>query len=124
MDAAGPRILLVEDDEDIARNLRELLEGEGYVVEWAPNGRVALDSLRGTSDLPCLILLDLMMPVMDGYQFRKEQERDPRIERIPVLLMTADGHIEAKKFKVGAKMFINKPVDIDEILRAVQRFSA
>ena len=71
------RILIVEDDEDIARNLRELLEGEGHVVEWASNGRVALDYLRGTADRPSFILLDLMMPVMDGYEFRTEQEKEP-----------------------------------------------
>ncbi|MBD0315329.1 MAG: response regulator [Nitrospiraceae bacterium] len=118
------RILIVEDDEDIARNLRELLEGEGHVVEWASNGRVALDYLRGTSNLPSFILLDLMMPVMDGYEFRKEQEKDPRVAWIPVVLMTADGYIEAKKFKVGAQMYVSKPVDIDEILRIVERFSA
>lgn len=80
--------------------------------------------LRGTADRPSFILLDLMMPVMDGYEFRTEQEKDPRVPWIPVVLMTADGYIEAKKFKVGAQMYVSKPVDIDEILRVVQRFSA
>lgn len=117
-------ILIVEDDEDIARNLRDLLESEGHVVEWAPNGQVALDYLRRSSVLPLVIFLDLMMPVMDGYHFRMEQEMDPRIAWIPVVLMTADGNIEAKKFKVGAKMYIRKPIEIDAILGAVQRFSA
>lgn len=117
------RVLIVEDDEDIARNLRDLLEGEGHAVEWASNGREALDYLRASPELPSLILLDLMMPVMDGYQFRKEQEMDARIAWIPVVLMTADGHIEAKKYKVGAKMYISKPVEVEAILDAVRRFS-
>lgn len=117
-------ILIVEDDDDISRNLRDLLEGEGYVVECASNGRVALDYLRDTSDLPSCILLDLMMPVMDGYGFRTEQERDPRTAWIPVILMTADAYIEAKRFQVGAKLHISKPVDIEAVLHAVQRFCA
>jgi CheY-like chemotaxis protein len=116
-------VLIVEDDEDIARNLRDQLEGEGYIVTWARNGAVALEQLRGSSQLPSLILLDLMMPVMDGYQFRMEQERDPRIAWIPVVLMTADGDIHAKKHKIGAQMHISKPVDVDAILAAVQRFT-
>jgi CheY-like chemotaxis protein len=117
------RVLIVEDDADIARNLRDLLEGEGHIVTWAGNGAVALEQLRGSSELPSLILLDLMMPVMDGYEFRIEQEGDPRIAWIPVILMTADGDIQAKKYQIGAQMHISKPLEIDAILEAVRRFS-
>ena len=117
------RVLIVEDDEDIARNLRDLLEGEGHSVTCAANGQVALDYLRSSAELPSLILLDLMMPVMDGYQFRMEQEQDPRIAWIPVVLMTADGDIHAKNYKIGAKMYVRKPVEVNAILEAVQRLS-
>ena len=117
------RVLIVEDDEDIARNLRDLLEGEGYMVTCARNGAVALEQLRGSPELPSLIFLDLMMPVMDGYQFRMEQERDPRIAWIPVVLMTADGDIHAKKHKISGQMQISKPVEFYAILAAVQRFA-
>jgi FixJ family two-component response regulator len=60
---------------------------------------------------------------MNSYQFRMEQELDPRIAWIPIVLMTADGDIQAKKYKIGAKTYISKPVEVDAILEAVQRFS-
>ncbi|MEW6056266.1 MAG: response regulator [Bdellovibrionota bacterium] len=118
------RIFVVEDDEDIARNIVDLLEAEGYTVEHACDGKVALEKLRACRNLPDLILLDLMMPTMDGFRFRQEQESDPRFGAIPVVVMTADGHIEAKKQKIGAKAFVRKPIDIDTILGVVERFVA
>ena len=115
-------ILIVEDDQAIAESLQELLETEGYRVKLAANGRKALEFLRKTTTtLPNLIVLDLMMPQMDGYQFRAEQEMDPRLSLIPVVLMTADGHIEAKTFKIGAKAYLNKPLDVDQVLAAVSK---
>ena len=114
-------ILIVEDDEAIAESLQELLETEGYRVKLAANGRKALEFLRKTTTYPNLIVLDLMMPQMDGYQFRAEQEMDPKLSLIPVVLMTADGHIEAKTFKIGAKAYLNKPLDIDQVLAAVRK---
>lgn len=113
-------ILIVEDDQAIAESLQELLETEGYRVKLAANGRKALEFLRKTPTHPNLIVLDLMMPQMDGYQFRAEQEMDPKLSLIPVVLMTADGHIEAKTFKIGAKAYLNKPLDIDQVLAAVK----
>ena len=114
-------ILIVEDDQAIAESLQELLEAEGYRVRVAANGRKALEFLRKTTTHPNLIVLDLMMPHMDGYQFRAEQEMDPKLSLIPVVLMTADGHIEAKTFKIGAKAYLNKPLDIDQVLAAVKK---
>lgn len=119
---ANKRVLIVEDAPDIQRLLTELLTGEGYGVEVARNGREALEVLRAAQDLPGVILLDLMMPVMDGYEFRKEQERDPRIADIPVIVMTADGDFQVKGLKVGAKMSLKKPfANLDMILSAVKR---
>ena len=117
------KVLIVEDDADIARNLTDLLESEGYSVEVGCHGRAALERLRASPSLPSIILLDLMMPEMDGFQFRVEQEQDPRLALIPVVVMTADGHIEAKKQRVGAKAFVRKPVDIDTLLDTVKRFA-
>ncbi len=114
-------ILIIEDDHAIAESLRDLLGTEGYGVVWAANGKKALALLRSAKPVPNLIMLDLMMPHMDGYQFRAEQEMDPVLSRIPVVLMTADGHIEAKRFKVGAKAYLKKPLDIDEVLAAVRQ---
>lgn len=117
------KVLIVEDDEDITRNLVDLLESDGYCIVTARDGKEALEKLRATQPLPSLILLDLMMPGMDGFQFRQEQEMDPKLALIPVVIMTADGNVEAKKQKIGAKAFIKKPVDIDALLATVMRFA-
>ena len=116
-------ILVVEDDEDITENVRALLESEGYQVSAAPNGRAALETLEGTSPLPSVILLDLMMPVMTGYEFREAQLTNPRIAALPVVLMTADGHIGDKATRLGAAATLRKPFDINELLRVVGRFA-
>jgi CheY-like chemotaxis protein len=113
------KILVVEDDKDIRRNMQKLLESEGYAVELAENGQVALDSLQTATELPAVIILDLMMPVMDGFQFRDRQERDVRLAAIPVVIMTADGHIDEKKAQAGALAGLRKPADVDEILAVI-----
>ncbi len=104
--------------------LRQLLEEEGYPVDAAMNGQEALDFLREARELPALILLDLMMPVMDGFRFRLEQEKDARLASIPVVIMTADGNIESKEMKIGARAAIKKPMDIVAVIETVQRFCA
>jgi CheY-like chemotaxis protein len=115
-------VLVVEDDEDIVENLKLLLESEGLRVDSAPDGRAALDALARADHLPSVILLDLMMPVMDGFEFREAQLADPRIASVPVVLMTADGHLSAKTARIGAAGAIGKPFDIDALLRLVRRF--
>ncbi len=114
-------ILVVEDSADIQFLLRQLFESEGYIFQAASNGEEALEFLRSTTRLPNLILLDLMMPVMDGYEFRKRQEQDPHLSKIPVVVMTADGDIVTKKIKVGAQDFIRKPVSIAAMLEVVRK---
>lgn len=115
------RILVIEDAADIQFLLKQLFELEGYDVLGALNGQEALDLLHSSSELPNLILLDLMMPVMDGYQFRRKQEVDPRLAHIPVVVITADGDAPAKMMKVGAKDYVKKPVEIDHLLDVVKR---
>lgn len=114
------KILIVEDDLDIAKNLLDLLTSEGYEVDHASNGKMALDKMRN-GEKPELILLDLMMPMMDGFQFRNEQESDPQLATIPVIIMTADGHIESKKLLIGAKASVRKPIDIDKLLVTLEK---
>lgn len=111
------KILVVEDDTDIARNLKELLESEGYQVTVSKNGKEALVSLQ--TETPNLIILDLMMPIMDGFGFRQIQRSDPRISQIPIIVMSADGHVEDKKLQLGVTDFIRKPADLEEVLTAV-----
>lgn len=116
-------ILVVDDDQDIRDNLADLLLDEGYTVQVAGNGQEALDRLKAEGALPNMILLDLMMPVKDGFAFREEQERDVRLAAIPVVIMTADANIEDKQARLRAKAAIRKPFDLDLLLRLVDRHS-
>ena len=118
---SGKRLLVVEDSLDFQLLLRQLFESEGYQVEYASNGEEALKKLQAQADLPHLILLDLMMPVMDGFEFRKQQEQDPRLAVIPVVLMTAHGDAQTSKMRIGAKDYIRKPADLDKLLSVVRR---
>jgi CheY-like chemotaxis protein len=115
------KILLVEDEADIRELMQEFLEIVGYAVDAACHGQDALDRLHGYSDpdLPNLILLDLMMPVKDGFAFRIEQERDPRLAHIPVVVMSADAHVEEKKLRMGARAAVRKPIDFDRFLEVL-----
>jgi two-component system response regulator MprA len=103
--------------------LGRVLESAGFSVSTASNGREALDLLQSSDTTPELIILDIMMPELDGYQFRKEQEKDPRLTEIPVVVMTAWADIESKAMQIGAKGYLKKPfVDIDTILSMVEKF--
>lgn len=112
-------ILIVEDDQAIRESLVELLEIEGYEVFSAENGQDGLEQLASCTHLPALILLDLMMPIMDGYQFCEEKALNEKITAIPVVIMSADGDIQHKIEKLDISCFIKKPVDIDEVLLLV-----
>jgi CheY-like chemotaxis protein len=112
-------ILVVEDNAGIRQAMCEVLEDEGYAVEHASNGQQALD-VMASGRLPWLILLDLNMPVMDGWTFRGIQLRDARLREIPVCVMSA-----ASQY-VGAPpslRFLSKPISIDELLDAVGRLA-
>lgn len=117
-------VLIVEDDKSIRDALQELLESEGYPVISATNGSKALTFLRAAEVLPRIILLNLMMPVMNGIQFRAEQEQDARLGAIPVILMTADRQIESKRMKIGARGFVRKPFEIADVIKKIERYSA
>src|SRR4051812_3823868 len=86
-----PGVLVVDDDRAIRVTVQEILADEGYAVRAVENGREALEVLRTTEALPGIILLDLRMPVMDGWSFRQQQKADPRLADIPVLVLSADG---------------------------------
>jgi DNA-binding response OmpR family regulator len=116
------QVLIVEDDRGISEALTELLISEGYQVACAYNGEEGIRLLGEYKQSPCLILLDLMMPVKDGYQFRKEQLLDPHHKDVPVVVMSADGNVTEKKGKIGAQDYIRKPVDISTYLKVVKRY--
>jgi CheY-like chemotaxis protein len=115
------RILLVDDDGPSAEALREILEREGYAVTTAENGRVALEALRANGF--SVILLDIMMPVMNGYEFREAQLRDPKLASIPVIVLTADGKARLKAAQLKAKHIFQKPFSPPELLRAIVEYS-
>jgi CheY-like chemotaxis protein len=113
-------ILVVEDDVDVARLLREVLEAEGYRTAVAGNGCEALDQLQKDGH-PDLILLDMMMPVMDGWKFREEQRKLPALASIPVVIVTADGDVRGKAASIQAAGHVGKPLRIDSLLDEVER---
>jgi CheY-like chemotaxis protein len=116
-------VLVVEDDADILRAVVQVLEDEGYAVRAAENGRVALAALREPgAPKPCVILLDLMMPVMDGWAFRAEQLRDPALSDIPVIVLTADGAAAEKISLMHGAGALRKPVELLTLLDAIQPF--
>jgi len=114
------RVLIVEDDLDIRDALSQVLEYEGYEVSTAGNGREALDYLN-SNPKPNLILLDLMMPVMDGWQFCSEQQKTPELAGIPVVILSADGNVYQKASTVRAAGFLKKPVELETLLETVGR---
>lgn len=116
------QVLVVEDNLDIRGTVELVLQAEGFRVLVASNGADALALLRATAKLPHVILLDLMMPVMDGYAFREAQRADPRLSGIPIVVLTADGHAERKAADLGAAGFLQKPVDLDDLIAEVGRY--
>ena len=112
-------LFLIEDEPDIRETLREVLEMEGYEVETARNGQEAIDALRRLPT-PELILLDMLMPVMNGREFRDRQLEVPRLRDVPVIVMSADP--SQKDFDDQA-LHLPKPVDLTELLLAVRGFT-
>ena len=114
-------ILLVEDDRDIRESMALLLEDEGYSVAQAENGREALRILEGASSPPCVIALDLFMPVMDGRAFLRALLADSRFASIAVILTTAAAPAARKDLEGQTAAILPKPIDVEEFLRLVAK---
>jgi CheY-like chemotaxis protein len=114
-----PTVFIVEDDVDTREMIGRFLELEGYAVETAANGRQALDRLDGGTRA-CVILLDLMMPVMDGWEFRRLQASHAAFSDIPVIVFSAAGRDRMQQ--IEANDYLSKPVDLDELLERISRF--
>ncbi len=110
-------VLVVDDNEGIRESLIDVLDIEGYLVVTAEHGAEALAKLR-SGVRPCVILLDLMMPVMSGADFRHAQRQDPQLAQIPVVLISADGDLMTKAAELQLP-FIAKPMKIDKVFAAV-----
>ena len=113
-----PCVMIVEDDRDTREMLARFLEMEGYVVRQAENGERALEQLKRDGNTS-VILLDLMMPVMNGWQFRSAQENDPEMSRIPVIVVTAAGP-QSEIPAISADAWVPKPVDFDKLLATIE----
>ncbi len=109
-------VLVVEDDADIGETIVELLRDEGYHVMWTHNGKEALDLLQQL-ERPCIVLLDLMMPVMDGITFLHERQKNVTLATIPVVAMSS---VADKATMVEARL--RKPFNIGELLAVVQEY--
>ena len=117
--AASKTLLVVDDDADARGAIVSLLEMEGYSVAAAGDGQEALDYLHHFPP-PAMILLDLMMPSMDGWQFRQQQQSDPILASIPVIIISALGARESNRDGLGTVRTISKPIDDQELLVAIQ----
>src|SRR2546430_2367622 len=114
------RILVVDDDPDIRDSMREILEIEGYDVDVADNGAEALKRLHARR--PELILLDLYMPVMDGVEFRRHQQSDPKLAQIPVVVVSAAHALEKQIAPMGVAGWLRKPVNLDDLYAVIDRW--
>ena len=112
-------VLIVEDDEDLREMMAQLLTLEGFQAATVANGREALEYLHDT-DKPDVILLDLMMPVMDGWEFRRQQQADPAIAPVPVIVLSALDQNRAAT--LDATAFLKKPLDFDRLLSLVRAY--
>jgi CheY-like chemotaxis protein len=110
-------VLIVEDDEDLRDMMAQMLTIEGFESATVANGREALDYLHAAMK-PHVILLDLMMPVMDGWEFRRRQKADPELAPVPVIVLSALD--QGRAAPVDAEAFLKKPLDFDRLLELVR----
>ena len=117
--AGAPVVLVVDDDPDILEALSEILEAEGFEIRRARNGKEALERLE--PDPPNLILLDLMMPVMDGWEFAQRMRQKPTVAGIPLIVLSADRNVGSKAADIGAVGHLAKPFELNDLLDMVRR---
>ena len=114
-------VLIVEDDRAIRQMMKDVLEVEGYNVFTASDGSESIEQLKILSPLPCVVLLDLMMPGTNGWKFLDHQRADPILAKVPVIVCSAYNE-SAKSVKPNA--IVEKPVRLDALLNAVHEFCA
>lgn len=118
MPHAHPTVLLVDDNDDIRDGLTQLIRAEGYAVETARDGREALRKLREVR--PCIILLDLMMPEMSGYDFRRAQLADDELKGIPVVVYSAAYDIREAAASLQAAAYAEKPIVLSRLMALIR----
>jgi CheY-like chemotaxis protein len=116
-------VLIVDDDRTIRRSLQQVLGDEGYAIAEASNGLEALERLQ-QAPLPAVILLDLMMPVMDGYTLSRKLRAQSTLADIPVIVVTAGGNCAEVRNQIGVRDCLHKPIDLDRLLASVGRYAS
>lgn len=116
------KVLVVEDDITIRETLLEVLEDEGFVAVGAANGREALERLQEPGDKPTLIVLDLMMPVLDGAGFREAQLRLPGAAEIPVVVLSAYRDLSNAANELRPDHVLNKPLRLAQLLEIARSY--
>ncbi len=117
-------VLIIEDSQDLQFLLGRLFQKAGYTLSQAYDGQQALDMLISMSEKPSFILLDIMMPVMDGVAFREAQKKDPTLAHIPVVIMTADSDPDIRAKQLGVTYFFPKPIrSIDSLLEVAAKLT-
>jgi CheY-like chemotaxis protein len=119
--ATDMNVLIVEDDDLTREALESILTSNGCTAAGVANGREAINYLH-RNPRPDLILLDMMMPVMNGWEFRSQQKRDPELAPIPVVVCSAVGDIQQEVSLVGAEGCLQKPINADQLLDTVRHF--
>ena len=114
-------VLVVEDDPELLLSLSEVIESEGYCVACARHGLEALGRLRG-GIRPAVILLDLMMPIMNGWQFRYEQRQDSDLAKIPIVVVSAKSDSQAHAAWLEADGYLSKPIDVGLLFGMLARY--
>lgn len=113
-------VMIVDDDPDICMTMQIALEAYGYRVTTASDGAEALHKLE-TGEDPCLILLDLMMPGMNGQQFREAQLRNPVLAEVPVVILSGDYKVDERAAEMGVE-WLGKPIELPHLLAKVKQF--
>ena len=114
-------VLVVDDDADIRESISEVLEDHGYRAIGAANGREAIDRLKAEPEKPCAILLDIMMPIMDGWQFRDVQRQDPDLSTIPVVVVTAHADVDEARNRMDVVAAMKKPIQLTELMALIAK---
>ncbi len=115
-------VMIIEDDDDIRESIEQVLEDHDVPTMSAANGEIALQRLRAAEEQPCVILLDMMMPVMDGREFRSRQQADPTLARIPVVVLSAHVTGDRAAAEMQADGYLKKPCDLATLLAEINRF--
>lgn len=122
-EGSEPVVVIVDDDALIRDALCMVLEDQGWCCLQAANGAMGLELLRGLEVLPHLILLDLTMPVMNGWEFRREQMADHRLAAVPTLILTAVGDVRAGSLDLDPEKILRKPLDLGLLLATAKQYA-